>query len=50
MDPIEDRMCRLCFTNLGNLYHIYDDLDIDICDVLRKQFGEVSVLFSVKFS
>lgn len=44
MDPLEEVMCRLCFSNANQLYHIHDDLEADVCDILSKHFGEVSDL------
>lgn len=42
MDPLEEEICRLCFTDGNTLFHIQNDLEANVRDILSKHFGEVS--------
>lgn len=45
-DPLETRICRLCFIGQLSLVSIYDECQANIPEMLSEHIGEVDILAS----
>lgn len=43
LDPLEERLCRLCFGEENSLTDIFEDTAINIKDIVSRHIGEVSI-------